>query len=156
MSGRLLSCEDRAHFLKSMRRQINSAVHRRMNVLLLLDDGWTTAAVATALYLNESTVLEHRALYLERGRKGVEALLYAGRRSALDEDALGVLAVWIEATVPQTCAEVTAFVRARFGVAHTPHAMARLWAGWASSTGSPSVCRPRRMPPFSRPFSTPG
>lgn len=28
--------------------------------------------------------------------------------------------------MPQTCAEVTAFVRARFAVAYTPHAMARL------------------------------
>jgi DNA-binding NarL/FixJ family response regulator len=56
MAGLVLTAEDLSCFLKLMRRQINSAVHRRVNVLLLLDDGWTLAQIATALYLNESTV----------------------------------------------------------------------------------------------------
>jgi hypothetical protein len=39
MSGFLLPPEDRAHLLLMMRRQTPSPVHRRMNALLLLDDG---------------------------------------------------------------------------------------------------------------------
>jgi hypothetical protein len=39
MAGLVLSAGDRAYFLTLMRRQLNSAVHRRMNALLLLDDG---------------------------------------------------------------------------------------------------------------------
>ena len=46
MSGLILSAEDRAYFLQMMRRQRNSAVHRRMNVLLLLDDGWEPRQIA--------------------------------------------------------------------------------------------------------------
>ena len=62
MAGLLLSLEDRAHFLALMRRQLNSAVHRRLTVLLLLDDGWRLARIAAALSLDESTVAEPRAL----------------------------------------------------------------------------------------------
>jgi len=40
MSGAILTAEDRAHLLRMMRRQTPSPVHRRMNALLLLDDGW--------------------------------------------------------------------------------------------------------------------
>lgn len=62
MAGLTLSPEDRAHLFLLMRRQLNSAVHRRVNVLLLLDDGWSVARIASALYLDASTVAEHRAL----------------------------------------------------------------------------------------------
>jgi hypothetical protein len=44
MAGALLSAADRAYFLAKMRRQLNSAVQRRMNALLLLDDGWPAEA----------------------------------------------------------------------------------------------------------------
>lgn len=71
MAGLILSPEDRAHFLAVMRRQTNSAVHRRVNVLLLLDDGWSAGQIAAALYLDASTVAEHRALYAQRGRSGI-------------------------------------------------------------------------------------
>ncbi|SFL38562.1 helix-turn-helix domain-containing protein, partial [Methylorubrum salsuginis] len=83
MAGLILSPDDRGHFLALMRRQLNSAVHRRLNVLLLLDDGWTPARIAAALYLDESSVAEHRTLYSERGRAGVESLAYPGRVSRL-------------------------------------------------------------------------
>jgi hypothetical protein len=74
MAGQLLSAEDRTPFLTLLRRQMNSAVHRRMNVLLLRDDGWTPHQSVIALYLDESTVGEHRRLYLDQGRTGVESL----------------------------------------------------------------------------------
>lgn len=126
MPGHFLSPEDRSHFLKLMRRQINSTVHRRVNVLLLLDDGWTVPTIARALYLDETTVREHRTLYETGGRKAVEFLFYAGRSPALDEVQQAALATWVDATVPRTCAEVTAFIRAEFGLSYTPHAMAKL------------------------------
>src|SRR3954453_15272418 len=78
MAGLVLTAEDRAHFLQMMRRQINSAVHRRMNVLLLLDDGWEPRQIAAALFLDETTVSQHRHLYERSGRSGVEGLPYGG------------------------------------------------------------------------------
>src|SRR3982750_2389703 len=82
MAGLVLTAEDRAHFLQMMRRQINSAVHRRMNVLLLLDDGWEPRQIAAALFLDETTVSQHRHLYERSGRSGVEGLPYGGGRAA--------------------------------------------------------------------------
>src|SRR6186997_2671626 len=100
MAGLVLTAEDRAHFVQMMRRQINSAVHRRMNVLLLLDDGWAPRQIAAALFLAETTVSQHRHLYghlYERsGRSGVEGLPYGGRRAALDDEQQKALAAWID------------------------------------------------------------
>ena len=62
MAGLVLTPDDRAHVLVLRRRQGNSAVHQRVN-LLLLDDGWSVARIAAALSLDASTVAEHRALY---------------------------------------------------------------------------------------------
>jgi hypothetical protein len=39
MSGSILSPADRAYLLRMMRRHTPSPVHRRMNALLLLDEG---------------------------------------------------------------------------------------------------------------------
>jgi len=44
------------NFLAMIRRQTNSAVHRRMNALPLLDDGWTAERVAQALFIDAETV----------------------------------------------------------------------------------------------------
>jgi DNA-binding NarL/FixJ family response regulator len=70
MSKGFLSSADRAYFRTMMRRQINSAVHRRMNTLLLLDAGWSVAQVAEALFVDGGTVRGHQGLYLTEGRAG--------------------------------------------------------------------------------------
>ena len=72
--GMILTPEDRRYFVRQMRRQMNSAVHRRMNVLLLLDDGLNFEQIAKVLYLDESTVRDHKTLYEQKGRAGVESL----------------------------------------------------------------------------------
>jgi DNA-binding NarL/FixJ family response regulator len=76
MSGVLLSPEDRAHLLRMMRRQTPSPVHRRMNTLLLLDEGWAVERVAEVLFIDAETVREHRRLYRASGITGVERLKY--------------------------------------------------------------------------------
>ena len=63
MAGAILSPAERTHLLRMMRRQTNSHVHRRMNVLLLLDDGWPVERIAEALYIDADTVREHRRRY---------------------------------------------------------------------------------------------
>jgi hypothetical protein len=72
MSGAILTAGDRAHLLRMMRRQTSSTVHRRMNALLLLDDGWAAERVAEALFIDAETVREHRRLYETSGFVGVE------------------------------------------------------------------------------------
>ena len=78
----ILSPVDRPHLLRMMRRQTPSPVHRRMNALLLLDDGWAAERVAAALFIDVETVREHRRLYETSGVTGIERLNYqaANRR----------------------------------------------------------------------------
>jgi hypothetical protein len=68
MSGLILKSEERAAFLVALKATKKPALeHRRMNVLLLLDDGWEVAWVAEALFLDARTVEEYRHLYIASG-----------------------------------------------------------------------------------------
>ena len=124
MAGLLLAAEDRAHFLALMRRQLNSAVHRRINALLLLDDGWTAERVCEALFIDADTVRAHKQRFLASGRAGVERLDYAGHAPVLTE--AQALAAELASRFCQTAKEVCGFVAARFGLGYTPNAMAKL------------------------------
>jgi transposase len=126
MAGLVLTTEDRAHFLEMMRRQINSAVHRRMNVLLLLDDGWEAQRIAAALFVDEATVAQHRRRYEREGRTGIERLDYAGRASLLTAGQEQVLCAHVDACVPLTSKEVCAFAAHTFGLSYTPNAMTKV------------------------------
>jgi transposase len=126
MAGLVLSSDDRVQLLRLMRRQLNSHVHRRMNVLLLLDDGWTAEAIARALYVDAETVREHRALYERSGIKGLQTLSYAGAEPALSAEQREALDAELAARLYLTAKAVCAFARQRFGVSYTPHAMAKL------------------------------
>ena len=66
MAGLVLEAEERARLLRMMRRQTNSHVHRRMNVLLL-DDGWRSERIAEALSIDAETVREHRRRHESSG-----------------------------------------------------------------------------------------
>ncbi len=91
VSGAILSPSDRAHLLRMMRQQTSSTVHRRMNVLLLLDDGWTAERIAAALFIDAETVREHRRLYVTSGISGIERPSYSGSAADLTKEQLGRL-----------------------------------------------------------------
>jgi transposase len=126
MSGAILSPEDRAHLLVMMRRHTPSPVHRRMNVLLLLDDGWAAERVAEALFIDVETVREHRRLYEATGIAGLGQLKYEGSEPALNPEQLAALGAELDSTLYMTAAAVADYVKRTFGVDYTPHAMAKL------------------------------
>jgi transposase len=126
MAGVVLTPEDRAYFLAAMRRQGNSAVHRRMNALLLLDDGWTAERVAEALFIDAETARAHLRLYAAGGRAGIERLAYAGHAPVLGAAQVAELSAELSGRTYLTAKAVCGFVAARFGLSYTPHAMARL------------------------------
>ncbi len=126
MAGAVLKAADRAHLLVMMRRQTNSHVHRRMNVLLLLDDGWTAERIAEALYIDAETVREHRRLYERDGISGLERLPYEGREAALTAAQCEALASELTEQLYMTAKAVCHFVEEKFGVPYTPNAMTKL------------------------------
>jgi hypothetical protein len=58
-----------------MRQQTPSPVHRHMNALLLLDDGWTAECIAAVLFIDADTVRQHRRLYQTAGVTGIGPVL---------------------------------------------------------------------------------
>src|SRR5271157_5211316 len=126
MSEAILSPEDRAHFLRLMRHQTPSPVHRRMNALLLLDDGWAAERVAEVLFIDAETVREHRRLYETSGVAGLERLHYEGSEPARSEEQLKALGTELDAHLYMTAKAVCGFVRRTFEVSYTPNAMTKL------------------------------
>ena len=126
MSGVILSSADRSQLLRRMRQQTPSTVHRRMNVLLLLDDGWTAERIAEALFIDAETVREHRRVYREQGVAGLERLAYQGAESDLSPQQQAELCVELDRQIYGTAAEVCDFVQTRFGIGYTPNAMSKL------------------------------
>jgi transposase len=126
MAGSILTPTDRAQLLRLMRRQTPSTVHRRMNALLLLDDGWTAERVAEALFIEAETVREHRKLYQTSGLSGLERLNYEGSTPALNEAQLETLKAELDAHLYMTAKWVCDFVRRTFDVVYTPNAMTKL------------------------------
>jgi transposase len=108
-----------------MRRQTPSPVHRRMNALLLFDDGWTAGQVATVLVVDVGTVHEHRRLYQASGVTAIERLKYKSAASDLGEEQCAALGAERDARLDMTARAVRAFVQRTFGVTYTPHAMAK-------------------------------
>lgn len=126
MAGLVLSAGDRAYFLTLMRRQLNSAVHRRMNVLLLLDDGWSAERIAEALFIEAETVRDHHRRYISDGRGGIEHLAYVGSAPVLSTVQRAALEAELGARLYMSAKEVCDYVARQFGLTYTPHAMAKL------------------------------
>jgi transposase len=126
MAGAVLPPDERAYLLVMMRRQLNSAVHRRMNVLLLLDDGWAAERIAEALFIDAETVREHRRLYEAVGIKGIESLRYQSPDPALSETQIQGLEVELARTLFMTAKAVCHYVDRQFSVSYTPNAMTKL------------------------------
>lgn len=125
MVGSVLSAADRTQLLRLMRRQLNSTVHRRMNVLLL-DDGWAAERIAEALYIDAETVREHRQLYKTAGISGLERLAYVGAEPDLSTEQRAKLAAELERRLYMTSKEVCGYAATEFGVEYTPNAMSKL------------------------------
>ena len=152
MAGALLSLVDRQHFLALMRRQINSAVHRRINALLLLDDGWTSERVAEALFIDAETVRQHKGSFLASGREGIERLKYVGRSPVLNDEQTKMLLAELSTNFYRTAKQVCRFVCEQCGHTYTPNAMAkllgRLGMTWKRPKCIPAKANPEKQQAF--------
>ena len=126
MTGSVLTPGERVYLLGMMRRQLNSAVHRRMNVVLLLDDAWPVERIAAALFIEAETVREHRRLYEASGIKGLETLRYQVPEPALNTEQLRALDAELARHLYMTAKSVCNFVKQALDVAYTPNAMTKL------------------------------
>ncbi len=128
MSGFALSIEDRDCFLKALKATKKPALeHRRMNALLLLDDGMAVAAVARVLYVDARTVEEYRRLYKTGGASGVSALGYKGNPfSVMTAEETAALKAHMAGQVYMTSQAVCDHILEECGHVYTPNAMTKL------------------------------
>ena len=111
-----LSGADRADLVKIVRDGLEEhRIVRRANAILLLDKGWSFAAIAEALFLDNSTI---RIWLKEFQEGGVEAIVLfdlkggAGRLSPLQIDELRA---WATEALPTSTTEIGQFILDRFG-----------------------------------------
>jgi hypothetical protein len=124
MSGLVLKSEDRDAFLAAMKAMKKPALeHRRMNILLLLDDGIVPSVIARMLDLDERTVVEYRHLYETPGAAGIGRLGYKGCPDGLmRREETAALRVHMAEQMDITSQAVCDYVQKTFGHVNTPNA----------------------------------
>src|SRR5271166_562588 len=112
-----LSPTDRTDLVKIVRDGLEEhRIVRRANAILLLDNGWSYAEIAEALFLDDSTV---RAWLKEFQEGGVEAVVLfdlKGGASRMSPLQLDELRAWATQVLPTSTTEIGQFILERFGL----------------------------------------
>jgi transposase len=132
-----------------MRQLTPSPVHRRMNALLVLDDGRAAARVAASLFIDVETVREQRRLYVTSGVTGVERLNYERSDAGLIPERLKSQGAELDACLYITAKAACAFVERAVAVIYTPHAIAKLLKRLGSVYKMSKRCRRKRTKSYS-------
>ena len=95
-----------------------SAAHRlarRVNALVLLDQGMSCEAIARVLLLDDDTVRAWHCRYEEDGIEGLASFGDEGSACRLSDEQQDKLKAWITATLPRTTREVGAWIEIEWG-----------------------------------------
>jgi transposase len=114
-----LSPEDRADLIALARD--GSAAHRlarRANALVLLDDGWSCARVAGALFVDDDTIRAWHDLFAEDGFDGLARFEAGGSACQLSGAQQEKLKAWVTAALPRSTRWIGAWIEAEFGLAY--------------------------------------
>jgi len=109
------------HRVSSTRKQGN-----KIKAILLLDQGYEYAEIASILLIDNSTVWRWYETYIRSGITGLLKDNYMGGTSKLTELQIFRLAEHLECTMYLTAKEICAFVRKTFKVTYTPKGMTSL------------------------------
>jgi len=94
-------------------------VARRANAIVLLDDGWSCAAVATALLIDDDSVRSWHKLYAEHGLTGLVVFHHGGSQSRLTSDREDALFDWVRTTLPRTTRTIGAWIAGMYGIEYS-------------------------------------
>jgi transposase len=115
-----LTSQERVELRTVLRRVRGEALAlRRANMLLLLDKGWSFAAVAEALFLEASTVEGVYRGWKAQGMNSLAALDLPGRPVRLDEAQRAELRVHLENAHYATSQQIREHILARYSVAYS-------------------------------------
>lgn len=117
--ARFLSSVDRADLIALAKD--GSAAHRlarRANALLLLDDGWSCAKIAGALYLDDATIRAWHQLFVDGGVEGLACFESGGSACQLNAEQCEKLKAWVGASLPRSTREIGAWIKREFGLVY--------------------------------------
>lgn len=98
-----------------------SAAHRlarRANALVLLDAGWSCEKVAAALFMDDDTVRQWHAMFLEDGFDGLLDFGAGGSACRMSDEQQNGLKAWVSAALPRSTRHIGAWIEAEFGLAY--------------------------------------
>ncbi len=122
----LLTEQDRLQLEAGYRATRDKRTANRINVLLLLDDGYLYEEVATILRLDDATVRRQESAYVDIGLAEFLKNPYTGGTCKLTTIQLDELASYLEENLCETTAEVVAHVSNQYGVEYTTAGMSEL------------------------------
>jgi transposase len=91
---------------------------RRVNALVLLDDGMSCEAIAKVLYLDADTIRTWYRLYEDEGMEGLAGFGHEASACRLSDEQQDKLKAWITETLPRTTREVGAWIETECGITH--------------------------------------
>ncbi len=92
---------------------------RRANAIVLLNDGWSCEAVATALLIDDDSVRCWHKLYAEHGLTGLVVFHHLGSQSRLASDQEAALFDWVRTTLPRNTRTIGAWIAKTHGVEYS-------------------------------------
>ncbi len=123
MAGEILSPEERAALRQRHKKERDKRIADRMKVVLLCDDGWSTRAIAEALFLTEEGVRQQLRQYEDSGKLTTEN---GGSGSLLNETQTAQLLAHIESHLYVKVSEIVAYAHATFGIHYSVRGMTDL------------------------------
>jgi transposase len=117
--GGFLNESERQALRAVARSRLSEArVARRANAIVLLDKGWSCAAVAEALLLDDDTIRTWHGLFVREGVAGLRRFEGGGSTSLMSMDQQAILVEWVGKTLPRSIREVGAFIVRQFGLSY--------------------------------------
>src|SRR5271166_3697667 len=112
-----LSAVDRADLVKIVRDGVEEhRIVRRANAILLLDNGWSYAEIAEALFIDDSTIRTWVKEFQESGVEGLVMFDLKGGASRMSPLQLDELRAWASRVMPTATTEIGQFILERFGL----------------------------------------
>lgn len=115
MAGFLTQAQ-RQELLSELRKEDKRKYADRFRVILLLDQGWTYAKIAEALFIDEGTIANYRRRYKEGGIMDLIVDQYGGRRCHLTDKELSSLTCLLQGKLFLSAKEVVELIKKKFDV----------------------------------------
>ena len=123
---KLLKQQDRQQLEAAYQAVIDKRTANKINILLLLDDGYTPSEVSAILRLDDSTIRRHEKAYQLRGLSEYLTNPFSGGTCKLEALQLESLERFLDEHLCESTDEAISYVENEFAISYTRAGMAAL------------------------------